>query len=112
MGVDGRGRAWKGNKESWEHERLIRRYDEAMRRGKEYRVEKGRRLREERGIVGSVSGNHIDADGEKDGSKASDTAAVGDGRGPGAKYCPIMGERRYCFVQGKRVSDCAQLKAS
>lgn len=72
--------------EQYVHERRYGKHDAGLKRGKEYRMDKGRMLRKERGI-----------ENEKD-QKEQLSAAIH--RGPNASYCPIMRERRFCSCNG------------
>lgn len=89
-----RRRAWTGwsGRVMFVHERRWGRYEEGMRRGKEYRMEKGRRLRAEKGITAVGDGER---EGNGNGDVSDGDVIVVDG-GSGAKYCPIVGERRFC----------------
>lgn len=72
-------------RERFEHERRWGRYEEGMRKGKEYKMERGRRLREERGIV------------EVEERKNGPMTLTVSGQGLSLRYCPIMEEFRFCL---------------
>lgn len=71
----------------FEHEKRWKRYEKGMERGKMYRLEKGRRLRAERGIA------VIDEQHEKRNEHAGDVlVAVYQPK----HVCPVMKEKRIC----------------
>lgn len=97
--------------EQYEHERLHGKYNLGLRKGKQYRIEKGQRLREERGIT-LMSNMTTEAPQEEikephnqisKRNKGRDRHGLpisfGD-RGPNAGYCPIMLDLRFCFCSG------------
>jgi len=71
--------------EQYYHERMWGKYEDSMRRGKRYRLEKGARLRQERGLMqvmemgnfGPVNIDEVDAKARK-------------------RYCAVMQEKRLC----------------
>lgn len=97
--------------EQYEHERLYGKYDVGLRKGKEYRREKGRRTREEGGIEIPSDPTPIVI---RDNTEQADNKlwkrntgrdrhgllpSFGD-RGPNAGYCPVMRDLRFCFCCG------------
>lgn len=97
--------------EQYEHERLYGKYDLGLRKGKQYRTEKGQRLREERGItlVSTTTTEmvqdevkrieHSISKPNKGRDRHGLLPSFGD-RGPNAGYCPIMRDLRFCFCSG------------
>jgi len=77
--------------EQYRHEKKWRKYEDGMRNGKRYRLEKGARLRQERGILlvktqGSLAAADVDGIDAK----------------AGKRYCPVMQEKRLCAVHVKK----------
>lgn len=91
-GEGGKGGKVRMSREQVDHERRWGAYEKGLAMGKEYRREKGRKLRRERGVLDV-------GEDERDGVANGDSGR--DGRGPNARYCPIMGEKRFCFCKGK-----------
>lgn len=73
--------------EQYRHEKVWGRYERAMREGKRYRLEKGARLRRERGVVPveEMGGVKLEPDG----------VDVVDARAR-KRYCTVMQEKRLC----------------
>lgn len=71
--------------EQYRHEKMWRKYEDGMRQGKRYRLEKGARLRQERAMTpglelaswGPVNNDEVDAKARK-------------------RYCAVMQEKRLC----------------
>ncbi len=70
-------------KEQYFHERKWKKYEDAMREGKRYRLEKGAKLRKERGIVptehAQLTVDEVDAKARK-------------------RFCTVMQETRLCYA--------------
>lgn len=88
------------------HELRWARYENGLKRGKEYRLENGRKLRDALGVTIAPEEAVAHREWEERALSKPTTGRNRHGyppskeRGPNAGYCPTMGEMRFCFCGG------------